>query len=553
MGMFRSVTCVSSRVGAWAAYRGPGGDAGLLGRLLGPNAEMQTGTGWGLGVHGGVGEPARLPCLPGGPARAEIGTDEDAGCSATVALNGGALTLTCDPFGPHGVSHTQIGDTLWAASDPRLLRNLPGVSRSLSPAALHGYLCFSHVPTPLTMTAGVLALPAGHRLKATAERVEEESGSTWREREPSPLAEDAVVEELRCLLRAAVARRLGSERDVAIFLSGGLDSSLIAALLVEAGARIHLFTLDFGPPFDIELSHAQQVAAHLKRPLHVVPARPAQILGALEATGAALSQPFGDGVVVPLYLLGQAAQAHGLSTVFNGEGGDQLFGGWANKPMIAAELYRPPGGDLEAEREAAYLATYHRFWGFTDQLYTAQARAEVVEVDAGAWVRPALTAEGFPSLLHRLRAANLRLKGAQNIAPRAIQLGAAHGLRVQMPFFDRALTEWTFGLSPEWFLRGACEKYGLKWAAEAFLPAEIVWREKRGMGVPATEWCLGPLRREVGHWLSPRRLKRDGLFEPEAVARLRRGEDQAGEFRRRRVGEKLWTLLMFHVWRETHP
>ena len=478
--------------------------------------------------------------------------DEDAGCSATIAPDDGALTLACDPFGLHGVAYAQTGGTFWAASDPRLLRDLPGVSCGLSPAALHGYLCFSHVPTPLTMTAGVSALPAGHRLTVTSGRMEEEDGPAWREREPSPLDADAIAVELRGLLRVAVARRLGSERDVAVFLSGGLDSSLVAALLAEAGARAHLFTLDFGPPFDAELACAHRVAAHLKRPLHVVPARPAQIRNALEATGAALSQPFGDGVVVPLYLLGQAARAHGLDTVFNGEGGDQLFGGWANKPMIAAELYRPASGDLEAEREAVYLATYHRFWGQTDQLYTPSARAAVAGQDVGAWVRPALTADGLPSLLHRLRAANLRLKGAQNIAPRAVQLGAAHGLRVQMPLFDRALADWTFDLPAEWFLRGACEKYGLKRAVEAFLPAEIVWREKRGMGVPTTEWCLGPLRRQVGHWLSPRRLKRDGLFDPDAVARLRRGEDHAGEFRRRRVGEKLWTLLMFHVWRETH-
>jgi len=552
MGMYKSVICDSNKVGRWIAYWGPGGGAGLLERLLGPGAEIQTGVGWGLGVRGGVGEPSRLTGSPGGPLRAQIGAEEEAGCTAEIAPDGGALTLACDPFGLHGVTYTQIGGTFWAASDLRLLQNLPGVSRDLSPAALHGYLCFSYVPTPLTIYAGISALPVGHRLKVTAGGVEEEGISSWREREPLCLSEDAAAGELCARLRAAVARRLGRARDVGVFLSGGLDSSLIAALLAETGARVHLFTLDFGPPFDAELPYARQVAAYLARPLHIVPARPAQIRNALEATGAALAQPFGDGVVVPLYLLGQAARAHGLDTVFNGEGGDQLFGGWANKPMIAAELYRPAEGDAVNSREATYLATFHRFWGLTKQLYTAQARAAVAGEDVGAWVRPALEADGFPSLLHRLRATSLWLKGAQNIAPRAVQLGAAHGLRVHMPFFDRGLADWTFGLPPEWFLRGACEKHGLKRVVEAFLPPEIVWREKRGMGVPTTEWCLGPLRREVGRWLSPSRLKRDGWFDAGAVACLRRGEDQPGEFRRRRVGEKLWTLLMFHVWRETH-
>lgn len=546
----RSVNCGSNEPGAWAAYRGPGGDAALLVRLLGAGTETQAGAGWGLGVRRGAGQQARLTQAPGGLIRAQVGTGGDAFSSATVSEDG-ALALACDPFGQHGVSYARVGGTFWAASDPRLLRRVPGAPRELSPTAQHGYLCFSHVPTPLTMTADVSSLPAGHTLMVSAQGNVEEGGAVWREREPSPLGEDAPLAELCDLLRAAVARRLGAESDVAVFLSGGLDSSLIAALLAEAGARVHLFTLDFGPPFDAEVACARAVAAHLRRPLRVVPARPAQIKAALAPAAAALHQPFGDGVVVPLYLLGQAARAEGLQTVFNGEGGDQLFGGWANKPMIAAELYRASSGDMTQEREAAFLATYHRFWGLTDPLYTAKGREATAGQDAGAWVRPALEADGLPSLLHRLRAANLRLKGAQNIAPRAVQLGAAHGLRVQMPFFDRELAEWTFGLPPDWFLRGVCEKHGLKRAAEVFLPPEIVWREKRGMGVPTTDWCLGPLRRVLAACLSPRRLARSGgWLDPAAVARLRRGEDHAAEFRRRRVGEKLWTLLMLQVWRD---
>jgi asparagine synthase (glutamine-hydrolysing) len=230
--------------------------------------------------------------------------------------------------------------------------------------------------------------------------------------------------------------------------------------------------------------------------------------------------------------------------IFNGEGGDQLFGGWANKPMIAAEVYGGEGYD----REAAYLATYHRFHGLGDRLYTPRAQAMLLGVDAREWVRPALRTPGFRSLIHRLRAANLWLKGAQNIAPRATQLAVAHGLRACMPYFDRELAEWTFGLPPEWLLHGACEKYLLKRAAAPYLPAEVIWREKRGMGVPTAEWCLGGLRREVGRWLDSRTLRREGWLEPAFVEALRRGDEQPEEHRRRRVGERLWALLALRVW-----
>jgi asparagine synthase (glutamine-hydrolysing) len=435
-----------------------------------------------------------------------------------------------DPFGVHAVHALRTGDRAHTAADPRALRRLPGAPRAVDPAALHGYLCFSHPPEPRTLFAGVQRVP---------------TPAPWREA-PAPADEDGAAGHLRALLAASAERMRGAERDVGVYLSGGLDSSLVAALLARAGARVHLFSLDFGPPWDVELEHAAAVAAHLGRPLHRVPARARDVARALEPTAAALHQPFGDPVTVPLYLLGRAARDH-VGLVFNGEGGDQLFGGWATKPMLAAEAY----GGAGYSRESAYLATYHRFHGAEERLLTPAARAAIGSVDAGAWLRPALDAPGLPTLLHRLRAANIRLKGAQNIAPRMTQLAAAHGLTARAPFMDRALAEWTFTLPADFFLRGASEKHLLKRAAEGLLPDALIHRPKRGMGVPATEWLrgwLGPLRREAARRLSSRRLRRDGWFHPDYVRALRRGDDDPGETRRRRGGEKLWALLMLHVW-----
>ncbi len=533
----------------WAGYVGPSSacQAQDLQRLLGQATELCTGAGFGLGIQHTGAAPVTLITAADGRITAAIGSDAEAGSSAAVYPLGPTLMLRRDPFGLYGLYTTQIGQVTWFASDPHVLQRLPDVATQLDPVALHGYLCLSYVPTPLTLTPGVTALPAGARLvlQPGAHRPCD-TQAAWSETAPLALSEDQIVTALRHRLRAAVARRVGAAREVGVFLSGGIDSSFIAALLVDLGVRVHLFTLDFGPPFDLEVPYAQHVASHLSQPWHRVPASPVHVKTALQATAAALAQPFGDGVTVPLYLLGQAA-AQWVDVVFNGEGGDQLFGGWATKPMIAAELY----GTAHYDRKMAYLRTYHRFYGLTERFYTPRARAAVDQVDVGAWVRPALNAAGFSSLLHRLRAANLWLKGAQNIAPRATQLAAAHGLRVHTPFFDQALTEWTFALPPVWFLHGACEKYLLKRAAEPYLPAAIVWHDKRGMGVPTTQWCLGPLQRDVARWLSSRRLQQAGWLAPKAVAALRRGIDQPGEFRQRRAGEKLWALLMLHIWCET--
>ncbi|MDY7016014.1 MAG: asparagine synthase-related protein, partial [Cyanobacteriota bacterium] len=136
----------------------------------------------------------------------------------------------------------------------------------------------------------------------------------------------------------------------------------------------------------------------------------------------------------------------------------------------------------------------------------------------------------------------------QNIQPRATNLGLWHGLQVRSPFCDFPLTEWTFELPGSLFLQGSCEKYLLKRAVEDWLPPEIVWREKRGMGVPLTEWYLTKLRSLLGDYLSPRQLRDRGFFRPDLPVNAILGK-LGGQIRSRRTGEILWLLLMWEAWR----
>ncbi|MES2464014.1 MAG: asparagine synthase C-terminal domain-containing protein [Armatimonadota bacterium] len=515
----------------------PGSDRALLDRLLplaGKDPRTYSSAAGTVVVTGAGGEPTTVSsCAGTGELTVRRGDPSLAGCSVTFSPDLiTAPRLNYDPFGQHRLFQSgSFGGTVAYASDPRLLRSL--TSASMNAAALKGYLCLSHVPAPLTLWKGIDA--------AATMPVTWAGGGDY-----------AGDVEFHALLALAVERRL-TTGDIGVYLSGGLDSSLVAALLVQAGIRPRLFSLDFGPPYDQELPIARTVAANLGLPLTVVPARPRHVLRAVAATARALPQPFGDSVTVPLYLLGQAARDH-VSEVWNGEGGDQVFGGWANKPMIAALTH---GGDMsEAAERTAYAETYHRFWGLTDRLLAPDLRAASAAADPFDWIRPALDRDACPTLLHRLRAANLHLKGAQNIAPRMVALAECHGLRVRAPFFDRALAEASFRLPPEQLLAGACEKFLLKQIAEKHLPPEVVWREKRGMGVPSTEWCLRPglLGWDVRRRLSRRRVHSRGWFQPDLIHGLLRAEDPTAEgtFRRRRVGEKLWQLYMLDVWCEVH-
>lgn len=528
----------------WIVAFGSGAAERLRTLLPSPDEIAILGEG-AVAIFRSAGEPATISNEGDRIIGVQIGDVRQAGSAATVDVESRTLELQTDPFGLHGISYLRDGEAIWAASDPRLLLGVRDWS-GWNAAALHGYCCFSHVPAGTTLFDGIDSLVAGETLRFSGGVATVAHRTDWAENRPFVTDAASATEDLRMGLTRAVRDRIGMEQKVGVFLSGGLDSSLIAAILVNLGVEVELFTLDFGPPYDLEVPYARQVAAHLGRPLHLVSAKPGDVARAIDSTAAALQQPFGDGVVAPLFLLGRAAREH-VDVVFNGEGGDQLFGGWSNKPMLAAEMFAP--GDYD--RVQAYLGSYHRFAGIEAGYFSSRALRQIDASSARRSIAPALLEGDYSTLLHRLRAANLRLKGAQNIAPRAAQICGANGLRVRSPFFDPDLARWSFSLAPELLLNGPSEKYVLKLAAEKLLPESVVWREKRGMGAPTTEWCLGPLRKELGIRLAGKRLRELGWFDERAVDRLRKGEDEPGEFRRRRLGEKLWLIIMLEAWRRS--
>jgi len=471
---------------------------------------------------------------------------------AWVKAQDKCLMLGREPFGRVPLYWTQSGQVIWFASRLNLL--LPLVeSTQISIPALYGYSCFSYVPTSLTPIETIFSVPAG-----TEERwVKNESGTLtrtncrslqWQEF-PNQLQDEATaIDHLQTLLKNAVYSQVGDLDDepVGIFLSGGLDSSIVAALLVQAGLKVRAYTLDFGTAGIPEYPYAEQVAQFLNIPLVKVDATPRRIRRALLPTAQALDLPFGDGVSVPLYLLCQAASQE-TRVIFNGEGGDQLFAGWTNKPLIAASVYQakhPVGETFEQQ----YLRTFHRLWGYEASLFQPDVVAHIKAINPQDWLQDALQPTSNSYLLHRLRRANLLLKGAQNIHPRATSLGFVQGLKVRSPFCNLALAQATFHIAPELYLQGSCEKYILKRAVESWLPSEIIWRPKRGMGVPLTSWCLNELWPELGAWLNPARLKEEGLWDPYLAVRITAGE--LGTIQNRRIGECLWLLLMWQVWRQ---
>jgi asparagine synthase (glutamine-hydrolysing) len=481
-----------------------------------------------------------------------------------VKLENGSLILGREPFGRVPLYWLEIDRVIWFASQLQLLLSVIARFESLSPlnpplkkgdfpkvnlAGLYGYSCFSYCPNPLTPVEGIFAVEAGTEISWHPEGKQAiKRYYQWRESSEKINDEKEAISRLQILLKDAANRQIRDlpEEPVGVFLSGGIDSSTVAALLVEAGVKVRGYTLDFGENCFPEWEYAELVAKHLDIPLVKVSVTPKKVKKALLATVEALDLPFGDGVTVPLYLLCETAREE-TSVIFNGEGGDQLFAGWTNKPLIAAAVYQGNNFDLVEE----YLRTFHRLWGYEEGVFQQSIYEEKVPklaAAAGDWFKEALDESYCGELLAKLRRATLMLKGAQNIHPRATNLGFANGLWVRSLFCDLALAEFSFQLAGEFYLRGSCEKYLLKKAVENWLPPEVVWREKRGMGVPLTWWCFNDLWSEVRRWLNPGVLAKEGRFMSDIAIKVIRGKF-GGQMRSRRIGEILWLLMMWEIWR----
>jgi asparagine synthase (glutamine-hydrolysing) len=457
------------------------------------------------------------------------------------------LTLVRDPFGVRSLYYTSHNGVLYFATELKQLLAVPGLPVEIDYSALHKYLTFSFVPGEDVPIRGIKRLLPGHLGVYFEGAFTATPYFTLREEIDPALTDKRVARrQIRALCKDAIARRLTGEERVAVFLSGGIDSSGVTLWLKQAGVDLQAYSLDFGER-SLEKPQAQAVAEQLQVPLQFVQVSGGDVGSVVADLVWKLDLPFGDPVTGPQYLLARAAREAGFATVFNGEGGDQLFGGWTSKPMIAAELFSGVHGD--DSREELYLRSYHRFYGFEQQLYTAEFRAQVGGPgQRRALLMPYLGSDRATTFLNRVRLADISLKGSQNILPRAERVTNGHALDLRVPLFDRALAETSFRLPPQLKLHGATEKYILKLVLQRYLPREIVWRRKYGMGVPVTEWTLGPLASLMESLLGRDALEKRKLFNPEFVDRLRQGQNDPQETRRRRIGERLWTLAMLEAW-----
>lgn len=488
------------------------------------------------------------------------------------------LFVARDRFGEKPLLLRETERDVAFASEMRALAAVPGAARTLDPVALGRYLCLNYVPGERTLMAGVRRLPPGSwRLYTKTGRAREERFWT-----PPPLDAAASVENeadaldtLERLLRRAVKFTLRSDVPVGIFLSGGIDSSLIASFAAEEGSLSSGYCLTFEEDSYSEWSRAQTTARRIALPLTEVRLDASALEHFLDLVTHA-DDPLADSSGLAVWTIARAA-AEREKVVLSGDGGDELFAGYltyratqvhrrlqrmvpaALRPLVAWAGARMPTSERKVSRSykaMRYLRAFalppnlaHFTWNgvwlpadaaelLRDDTAADAARRALAELARAYGVPPA------PTLRH-LQYADVQEYLPNDILSKADRMSMAHGLEVRAPFLEPSLAEFALTLPDAMKIspRGTLKAL-LRTLARRRLGAEIADAPKQGFSIPIHAWLRGPGRTLIEDLLSESSLVSVGELEP---ARVRRAvaDHLTG---RQSLGWELWGLAVLVAW-----
>ena len=488
------------------------------------------------------------------------------------------LVLARDRFGEKPLYYGVFDGKLIYASEPKALLEHPSVTAELDADALRQYLSFDYVPAPRSIYKGISKLPAAYMM--TVENGEVKTRRYWNltftKNGHTPSLENAAS-ELRDLLSDAVRMRLVSDVPLGILLSGGIDSSTVAAFATQhATEKVKTFSIGFTEDSFDESKFARQVATHLDTDHHeeILSAEKAGDL--ISEIGTWLDEPLSDGSLIPTYLLARFVKKH-VTVALGGDGGDELFAGYPmyfghkmacvygsiprflRSGLIEPVVRRLPVSnknlsfDYKAKRfvrSANYeTVTRHHSWfgSFSIDEQMPLLTEDVLSRSSGdiyAGPRNLLEICDARDEIEQMQYLDMNYYMAEDILTKVDRAAMAVSLETRAPFLDPRIGQFAASLPLDYKLRGNKGKYILKRSVEGLLPQAILNRPKKGFGIPIAAWLKGRLNPLMHDLLSPARLKEQGLFEPDHVQTLI-AEHEKGIASHHK---QLWTLLVFQLW-----
>ena len=500
------------------------------------------------------------------------------------------LTLVRDRLGIKPVYWAKIDGVFMFASELKALREYRGWTPRLRPESVASYMRHNYIPTPHTIYQGVHKLEPGTILTLPWNG-EPSIEKFWNARDVAidgirnPLREDdtELTDRLESLLLDAVGKRMMADVPLGAFLSGGIDSSLVVALMkVTNSGPVKTFSIGFEQREFNEAPYAAAIAKHLGTEHTELMVSSSEALDVVPKLAEMFDEPFADSSQIPTYLVSAMTRKH-VTVALSGDGGDELFAGY-NRYQLTSNIWRKltllPGfmrkgaasglASVGADQWDNIFAILRRYRPTAQPGRSLHKLASLLEVDDSTQIYrqlvshwdPAALMPGvsetvgvlqddriqhdFPNLLDRMQFLDLTTYLPDDILTKVDRTSMAVALEARVPLLDHRVVELAWRMPRSVKIRNGKTKWLLRQVLNRHVPAELVERPKMGFGVPLADWLRGPLRDWAENLLSEKRLGEAGLFD---TALVRRYWEQHLS-RKNNWAYLLWDILMFEAWRE---
>ncbi len=505
------------------------------------------------------------------------------------------LILARDRFGEKPLYYSWQGGRFFFASELKALAEHPGFEREIDRDALAAYVRFNYVPWPHCIFKGVVKLPPGHYVETGLSGVPPASRPYWQlrdmmERRTLDLRnpdDPAVVDDLDRILSKAVGQRMLADVPLGAFLSGGIDSSTVVALMQKQSSRpIKTFNIGFAEKDFDESKHAAAVARHLGTEHYEHRIDSQSCLDVVARLADIYDEPFADSSQIPTTLVSLFTRRH-VTVALSGDAGDELFAGynryiWAQKywPLVNA-FPRGIRSTIGRSLQGVNPATWDRAVGAANHLLPQRLRvraagdklhklgsslsasdlAGLYRGFVSQWQHPSRLIRGASEAttpldspgatpaglndVEKMMALDLLTYLPSDILTKVDRASMSEGLEARVPFLDNNVVQFAWSLPISIKLHRGVGKWPLRQVLKRYVPAGLFERPKTGFAIPLGEWLRGPLRGWAEDLLEEKALSRDGFFEP-AIVRAEWAQHLAG---RRNLQHTLWSVLMFQLWR----
>lgn len=470
----------------------------------------------------------------------------------------GSLLLARDPFGKKPLYYAEGRGCFGFASELQALMQIPGFDSSIDRDALALYLLLQYVPAPWSIFRGARKLPPGATLELDSTgaepRIEKYYGFKTSEPALGCLRNvENACDELRARVTAAVEKRLISDVPLGAFLSGGVDSSLVVAIMTrELGRDVQTFSIGYRGTEETEHHFAAEVASHLGTQHHEHLLMP-DALELVEHLAQVLDEPNGDSSCLPTFLLAKYTRAH-VTVALSGDGGDELFGGYRRYTDTIVEMGGWLNGlagvlpnsvrPMPADR---YLSPRWLIFQPPEVAALLGGMPSAVDSVLSGW-RERLNDRKLP-LIHRLREIDAEFYMPGAVLAKVDRMSMQSALEVRCPLLDRDVAAFAHSLPARMCWRAPdVTKFLLKRLAERYLPAAVVHRKKMGFGLPTQSWSRERMLDMANEALLGPSSVLGGLLEDNELRRLMGRQSAPGGFSIYQV----WPLLILELWLRAH-